>query len=121
MGQTKGIMVDYLRREFGGDFSILETSLAVGTAPLLAIQGDVERVSLTFVNLAATTLYILPKPEVSATRGLRLGATGGTIALNLFQDTLLPALSWYVVGSGADGTLFILSARRDRIIREDEV
>lgn len=115
-----GAIMEYLRRIFGGDFSVSNDSLTIGVATVLAVQGDSERVSLTLVNLGATTLYIAPTPEVSAVRGIRLGPTGGTVAMNLFQDALLPALPWYVMGSGAGGTLFILQARRDTILPSDE-
>lgn len=120
MAVIYGAMVEYLRRLFGGDFSVSDESITVGVAPILACQGDAERVSLTLVNLGATTLYIAPTAEVSATRGIRLGPTGGTTAMNLFQDALLPALPWYVVGDGAGGTLFLLTARRDRLVKPEE-
>jgi len=115
-----GAVLEFLRDRFKGALSHAEEEFAVGVANVEVAGGDSERVSLTFVNLAATNLFLAPSVNVSATHGLRLAPNGGTVSMNVNDDALLPALNWWCVSSGADGALFVLSVRRTRITPKAE-
>lgn len=120
MAEVFGAVLEFLQSRFRGALAHTEEEFTVGTAVVEVAHGDAERVSLTFVNLAATTLYLAPSVNVSATHGIRLAANGGTVSLNVVDDSLLPALNWRAMGSGADGALFVLSVRRTTIKPEAE-
>ena len=120
MMKVFGAALEYLRGRFKGDLGHREEDFTVGTAVIEVAHGDAERVSLTFVNLGATTLYIAPSINVSAAWGMRLAANGGTVSMNVVDDSLLPALNWRAMGSAPAGVLYVLSVRRSSIRTEAE-
>lgn len=120
MAKVFGAVLVYLQDRFKGVLAHNEEEYTVGTAVIEVAHADAERVSLTFVNLGATTLYISPSVNVSATHGMRLAANGGTVSMNVEDDALLPALNWRSMGSAGGGALFVLSVRRASVEAETE-
>jgi len=110
---SRGAGYDYLAKTFGGSLSHSVEAVSVGTARVLASPHDGERVSLTFVNLGTTVVYISPEPLVSTTRGIRLGPSGGMVGVNVTQDATLPMAEWWAAGDAAGGTLFVIRGRRE--------
>ncbi len=120
MANVFGAVLEFLQARFKGQLGHTEEEFDVGTAVVEVTHGDAERVSLTFVNLGATSLYLAPSVNVSTIHGIRLAANGGTVSMNVVADAILPALNWRCVGDGIDGVLFVLSVRRTRIRVEPE-
>ncbi len=119
MSKVYGAALEYLESRFKGHLGHDEIEFTVGTDAIPVAPGSGERVSLTFVNLAATQLYLAPSLEVAATHGLRLAANGGTVSMNVEEDSLLPALGWWCVSSGANGALFVLTVFRSSLRIEE--
>ena len=112
MSEVYGAVLEFLQDRFKGRLSHDELEYTVGTDGIVVAGGDAERVSLTLVNLGATTLYLSPSLQVSTVHGLRLGAQGGTVTMNVEEDSLLPALGWWCVSSAGGGLLFVLTVFR---------
>lgn len=120
MLKLHGAVLEFLRDRFKGALSPEEHEFVVAAAQIEVAPGDSERVTITFVNLGATTIYIAPSLAVGAGRGMRLGPTGGMISMNVEEDSLLPALNWFAFGSGPAGVLYTLSVRRNRLLDAEE-
>lgn len=112
-GFSKGAALDILEEFAGGPLRDEDASLSVGLSIVRAAERDYERISLTFVNLGGTTIFLAPSPVPSSTSGIRLGANGGTISLSISEDGLLPSVEWNAVGDAAGGNLYRLTVRRE--------
>lgn len=113
---TYGAVFRDLAKRFGGMIRVESSVVGVGAALVTAVGFDSERVSLTMINLGATVIYLDVTQEVSATRGIRLAPNGGNVAMNVAEDAALPAQAWYAYGSGAGGTLYVLTGRREAML-----
>jgi len=120
MPKVVGAVYENLSARFKGVFTYEEEEFTIGTTPVLIRSSDIERVSLLVQNTGLTTFYIGPSPAVSATRGIRLGPTGGLASMDVYEDSILPAVSWYAVSSAPGGTLYVLSTKRVTIFPREE-
>lgn len=118
MGQLYGAALEFLQDRFKGVLTVLEGEFVTAATLIQVVSGDADRVSLTLVNLGATVIYVSPSLDVSATHGIRLGPNGGTVAMNVEEDSLLSACSWYAISPGGAGALYGLWVRRTRIMDE---
>lgn len=119
MAKLYGAALEFLARRFGGSIAPGEDDIAVGIAQVEVIAGDSERVSLVLVNLGGTVIYVAPGVGVSSTRGIRLGPSGGTVAMDVNNDSILPSVQWYAIGDAAGGSLYVLWAKRAHIIKAE--
>jgi hypothetical protein len=87
------------------------------------IQSNPDRLGLLILNLSTNTMYISITNGVSATDGIRLGANGGSLSLNVTDDGMIQTRTWYGVSTGAGSSVYVLELTRfiaDRqIISED--
>lgn len=120
MPEIVGAVYENLAARFKGVFTYEEEEFTIGTTPVLIRGNDIERVSLLVQNTGATVFYIGPSAGVSATRGIRLGPTGGLASMDVYEDSILPAVSWYAVSSAGGGTLYVLSTKRVTIFPSGE-
>lgn len=104
-----------LARLYGGHTREDATSIAVGLTRVTASERDPERVTLVFMNLGTTVIFVAPTPLVSTTLGFRLGPSGGLVAMDVWEDAHAPTLEWFAIGDLAGGTLFRLSIRRETL------
>lgn len=118
MVKIYGAVLEFLRDRFKGDLTVLEGEYVTGAAMIEVLSGDADRVALTLVNLGATIIYVSPSLDVSATHGMRLGPNGGTVSMNVEEDSLLPSVGWYAVSPGGAGALYALWCRRTRVAAE---
>lgn len=117
---SAGAALDWLESRFGGPLREEEIDAAPGTTSIQAAPRDFERVSLTFVNLGTTTLFVRPGGLATTASGFRLGSSGGLISLSILEDGLLPCLEWSVVGDAAGGDLYTLICRRESRTRNPQ-
>lgn len=111
-----GAVLDYLRKEFGGDF---EESEATGLATQVGVQivpPDPERVSLTIVNLDIVALWIRPNPLPTSNANITLVANGGSFTINARDDFTLVTRAWFGAGSTASALYYALSVRRYAVV-----
>jgi len=78
---------------------------SVGAAATRLFINDPDRLGFLVVNLSVNDLWIGPFPDVSATKGIRLGTNGGSISLVWFEDFEITAWEWFAIGSAAATTL----------------
>ena len=99
IGQRFGVTVDY---RFG------EVTNVDGSDAIVA-RNDPGRVGLVMVNLhASQTINVSPVRPATATLGIFLGSSGGSMAMNWQDDLILPALEWHGFASGSNTDIFIV-------------
>tara|TARA_Y100000758_G_scaffold302697_1_gene271315 strand:+ start:1375 stop:1752 length:378 start_codon:yes stop_codon:yes gene_type:complete len=107
-----GAAAEFLRSRYKGELTEDETSVTVGTAASTLITGDADRLGLLLLNLSSNTVYVSINNDVSATNGIRLGANGGSVALNVTDDGMIQTRTWYGLATGAGSSMYILELSR---------
>lgn len=108
-----GAVNQFLEKKFGGPIRAEKDLLVVGITEVEAAVRDPERVSLTFVNLGLTTLFLSPLGQASVTEGIRLFPSGGLVSISIDEDAILQAVRWVTIGDAVGGSLFRISVRRE--------
>jgi hypothetical protein len=121
MPVSRGAAFDYLSREYGGAFRDYDEVVAVNTTQVQLAGGDTDRVSLIVANLGANPIWMSPRPPVSSTRGIRVGAGGGLVGFNLSQDGLLCAVPWWAIALVGPNDVFVIRVRRESITPAEEL
>ena len=80
----------------------------VGTTVQRVLQNSPNRVAAVIVNLSANTIYISPDGVPSATHGIRLGASGGSLVLKWDEDFSLCGYEWNALATAAASDVFII-------------
>ena len=91
------------------DFA-LTNSKTIGTASEIIAKNNPGRTNLTIVNLSNNTLYLSPLDTASSTNGILLGAGGGSLTLNYWDDLIQPTLEWHAIASGGSSAVFVIEA-----------
>lgn len=118
-----GAAAEFLRERYKGELTEDEASVTVGTGVSTIIGGNPDRLGLLILNLSSNTLYVSIDNSVSATNGIRLGANGGSVALNVTDDGMIQTRTWYGLATGAGSSVYVLDLTRfiaDRQIPGEE-
>jgi hypothetical protein len=118
-----GAAAEFLRERYKGELTEDETSVTVGTAVSTVIGSNPDRLGLLILNLSSNTVYVSIDNSVSATNGIRLGANGGSVALNVTDDGMIQTRTWYGLATGAGSSVYVLDLTRfiaDRQIPGEE-
>ena len=118
-----GAAAEFLRERYKGELTEDQTSVTVGTGVSTIIGGNPDRLGLLILNLSSNTLYVSIDNSVSATNGIRLGANGGSVALNVTDDGMIQTRTWYGLATGAGSSVYVLDLTRfiaDRQIPGEE-
>jgi hypothetical protein len=107
-----GAAAEFLRSRYKGELTEDETSVTVGTAVSTVIGSNPDRLGLLILNLSANTVYVSIENSVSATNGIRLGANGGSVALNVTDDGMIQTRTWYGLATGAGSSVYVLDLTR---------
>lgn len=107
-----GAAAEFLRERYKGELTEDENSVTVGTAVSTVIEGDADRLGLLILNLSVNEIYVSIDNSVSATNGIRLGANGGSIALNVTDDGMIQTRTWYGLSTGAGSACYVLELSR---------
>lgn len=101
---------DLLHREYGVRTTYRENPLVdeVGVAVTKIVGINPLRVGLTIVNLSGNVVYISPKNNVSAARGILLQPTGGFFSINWRNDMELCILDWYGISTAVNQDIYVL-------------
>ena len=81
---------------------------SVGATAARLFINDPDRLGFLVVNLSVNDLYLGPFPDVSTTKGIRLGPNGGNLDLIWFEDFETVAWEWFAIGSAAATTLLAI-------------
>ena len=107
-----GAAAEFLRERYKGELTEDETSVTVGTAVSTVIGSNPDRLGLLILNLSANTVYVSIDNSVSATNGIRLGANGGSVSLNVTDDGMIQTRTWYGLAAGAGSSVYVLDLTR---------
>jgi hypothetical protein len=107
-----GAAAEFLRERYKGELTEDETSVSVGTSVSTIIGGNADRLGLLILNLSNNTVFVSIDNSVSATNGIRLGANGGSVALNVTDDGMIQTRTWYGLATGAGSSVYVLDLTR---------
>ena len=89
----------------------------VGTSIGRVLLNSPNRCAAVIVNLSVNTIYISPDNATSATHGIRLGPSGGSIVFKWDEDFSMVGYEWNAIATGAGSEIFVLE---QLILSEDE-
>jgi hypothetical protein len=97
-----------IRQMFGVQTSIRISPVVnqVGVVASVVLRQNPNRLGAVITNLSANTVYLAPDGSVSATHGVRLGPSGGTVSLIWNEDFQLVGLEWFALATGAASDLY---------------
>jgi len=72
------------------------------------LKNDPSRIFWLVVNLGTFDVFLAPDGSASATRGVRLAASGGAATAQWDEDGEVVAHEWQAAGNGGTSALFIL-------------
>lgn len=80
----------------------------VGIAVGRVLRNSPNRIAAVMVNLSVNTIYVSPDNAPSATRGIRLGPSGGSLILKWDEDFSMCGYEWNALASAAASEIYIL-------------
>lgn len=97
---------DLVQERFGAPVNpvVNRSGSSVDATAARIFVNDPDRLGFLVVNLSVNDLYIGPFPDVSSTKGIRLGPNGGNVSLVWFEDFEITAWEWFAIGSAAATT-----------------
>lgn len=100
----------YLERQFGVETYPRRNPLisSVGTTALELLRSNPNRLAWLFVNLSANAMYLLDKPDVSSSNGIRIPPNGGGATFLPEKDLDWLSYQWFVVADGASSNLLVI-------------
>lgn len=101
-----GAVAELARRKFGGDVASFEIEHTITSGVQELLGGDPERVGVVVVNTSTADHYLGFTPDVSASKGILLKASGGAITLVADEDFELVTRQIFLFGSASGGTIF---------------
>jgi hypothetical protein len=112
--QNVGAALEYLEKKYGGQLRDRAFLLEDLAQPQEVISFSGERVFLFMMNVSSAEIWVLPRRDVSNTRGMRLVPNGGFIAFSVEEDAIMPCLDWYAwPDTPLNHDLWVLEIRRD--------
>jgi len=106
-----GVLTDLIRKEVGRPtvptFDPLITS--IGTTAARFLDPDPNRVGFIVVNLSTAAMYVKPRLDVSASSGIRLAPSGGSLSITWRDDFHLAGWERYVIADAAASALMTLA------------
>jgi hypothetical protein len=108
-----GAVWEYLQQVYGNTMQEIEANVTTGATPVVAIPGDPDCLAALIINLGINDVNLaLLTNAVSATFGILLTASGGTLALNIRDDLTLPSKQWAAISPAGPSTLYTLRMKR---------
>lgn len=108
-----GAALQSVIERFGGRVIERESRPLVGTTATAIVSNNPDRLALIVINESANDFAFGLTPQVTATTGIRLGANGGMVSMDVIEDLTLPAREWYGVASAAGSQIYVLEVIRD--------
>lgn len=101
-------VADILRARLGVETyeRINGESSSVGVTAITIFKQNPNRVALLLVNLSANTMYATPSGTPSASNGIRIGPSGGTLISWWGEDGMLPTREWGLLADAASSNLY---------------
>ncbi len=87
---------------------ISAAGVTIGTTAARVVRNSPNRVAFVFINLSVNSIYIAPIITPSATRGIRVGPSGGLLRVVWDEDFSLTGYEWNAVASAAASEYFLI-------------
>ena len=102
------VLDNYIQKEYGVKVTGVRPALlaAIGTTSDVAFKKNPNRIMYILVNLSANIVYAAFDGGVSATRGIRLAASGGLLSSSIKDDAALTQEEVHIVADGAGSAIF---------------
>ena len=107
-----GVLDDFLFKKYGAltrgvDNPIIDPG-TVGTTPTMFLRRNGNRIGYTVVNLSPNTVYLGYEGDVSASRGILLDPSGGSMHSWIEQDGELTQREVWLIASGVGSSVNVV-------------
>jgi hypothetical protein len=103
-----GALSDYVRSTYGVNTSIKTKNVSlVTTAPVVVLENNPNRIAWAIFNLSTGVAYLTFEGIPSATYGIQVNASGGSVSFNGLNDLEIPELGLLGISTGAATTLWV--------------
>ena len=101
---------DLLREQLNLDGFTRENpeSIVIGVAAEIVARQNPNRAALLIVNLSTDDMFARPRAVPSATAGIRIGPSGGSMVIRWDEDFDLPTAEWQLVADLAASPYYLL-------------
>lgn len=99
-----------IEREFGIKTGSRENPLVneVGITAIRVLPNNPNRLAWIFINLSANLIYLGFSPDTSTSKGILIGANGGTASMFYKEDFELVAQEVYAIAAGAASDIYVV-------------
>lgn len=115
MPKHLGALADIIQRTFGvaTRTRLSDVGATVGLVAAPILRQNPNRLAAVLINLSAVAMYVAPIGATSSTRGIRIAATGGSLALRYDEDFDLVGYEWSAIADGAGSAIFTIEIIAD--------
>jgi hypothetical protein len=101
---------EFSRKRFGRPTRLVVNPLvdSVGTSPVRVLANNPDRMMWLIINLSTNTVYLGFDPQVSSTRGIILGASGGYASMVIEDDGEAVAYEVWAVATGPNSPIYVI-------------
>ena len=102
------VLENYLKKEYSVEVTGVRPAMLdeIGTTSGVVFKKNPNRIMYILVNLSANIVYAAFDGAVSATRGIRLNASGGMLGSSIKDDAALTQEELHIVADGANSAIF---------------
>lgn len=122
-GNLQGAAAEYLRDRYRGELTEREDTVTVGTTVTSVVPSDPDRLGLVIINNGTDTVWVRINENLTVDAGIRLGANGGAVSLNIDDDGMILTREWFGISTSAGMSVDYVELRRfiaSRQIAEEE-
>lgn len=101
---------DLIAREYGIRTIFRENVISFPSSPTaMRILGyDPNRIAVVLVNLGTSNIFVHVRPDVSATNGIFVASSGGSVSLVYRDDFILVSNEWYGFNQTGETSLYVV-------------
>lgn len=90
------------------EFALNRSGTSIGISAVQVLRNDPRRLAATIVNLGVAALFVAPTRAVSATNGIRLAPSGGSLTLIWDEDFDATGIEWFGLADAAANAVHTL-------------
>ena len=104
------IGIDKIRAIFGAEVDWQENPdiSQANIADQIWARNNPDRLFLAIINLSPNNVFIRPHEAASATVGILLVPSGGSLTMIIRDDAILPIIEWHVVAAANGSAIYTL-------------
>jgi len=100
----------YMEKKWGVRTRLVQNPVrdTVGTSPVLILRGNPDRFHWLVINLSANEVYLGFDEDVSSTRCILLGASGGFASMSADEDGEVVTWEVWAVAAAAGSEIYVV-------------